>query len=120
MITGENPREFDCTVVELIRRLKKEGRQSGDIAVLGYKKEHLDQIGNSSQDEIFFTDSLSQWSDRGSILKTTVQSFKGLEANVIIVADDDVPMLGHEEQNHLRYVCESRAKYRLYLHRAKK
>ena len=120
-IAGRSPENFDCSVTDLVHKLKNvEGIRASDIAVLCYDQDALAGIANRTEDGICFTSNFGGWNEK-KILKTTVRSFKGLEANVIIVADaDHMPPLEEAELNHLRYVCESRAKYRLYLHRAKK
>ena len=114
-ITGKKPEIFQESVVALIERLREEdGIQPYDIAVLAYNTDTLTKINNHVQKKIHFTDKLTEW-DEEKILKTTVQSFKGLEANVIIIPD--APRLSDSEKiKHLCYVGESRAKYRLYVH----
>lgn len=118
-ISGMRPEFFNESVENLIQRLKNdEGIHPDDIAVLGYRQESIDNVRDRNQEQLYFTSNIREWNNRNrNILKTTVQSFKGMEANVVIIADaDQMPNLDDVELNHLRYVGESRAKYRLYLH----
>lgn len=57
---------------------------------------------------------LRQWHENKCILKETIQSFKGLEANCVILIPS-AKIANEEKKNRLRYVGESRAKYELYI-----
>ena len=57
---------------------------------------------------------LGKWKDDKCVLAETIQSFKGLEANcVVLVLAGNLP--SQDENDRLRYVGESRAKYELYI-----
>ena len=116
-ITGKEPEIFQGSVIDFIEKLhSREGIQANDIAVLAYNTDTLKSLNSHTQKRIYFTDKLTEWNEN-KILKTTVQSFKGLEANVIIIAD--TPSVSDKiKVNQLNYVGESRAKYRLYIHSA--
>ena len=115
LVTGKKPEIFKRSVIELIEALYDEGIQPYDIAVLAYNTDTLSAIKSDAPKGIYFTDKLTEW-DKQKILRATVQSFKGLEANVVIIAD--APALDGNKNNKLNYVGESRAKYRLYIHSA--
>lgn len=57
---------------------------------------------------------LGKWREDKCVLVETIQSFKGLEANcVVLVIAGNLP--SQDENDKLRYVGESRAKYELYI-----
>ena len=58
---------------------------------------------------MYFRNDISKWLNGECILATTIQSFKGLESEIVfyIASSNDVP--------EVQYVAESRAKYELYL-----
>lgn len=58
---------------------------------------------------------LRKWHDDKCILMETIQSFKGLEANCVVLIAPPMPWLSEDENMRLRYVGESRAKYELYI-----
>lgn len=117
LVTGKKPEIFKRSVIELIEALYDEGIQPYDIAVLAYNTDTLSAIKSDAPKGIYFTDKLIEWDrDKQKILRATVQSFKGLEANVVIIVD--APALDGNKNNQLNYVGESRAKYRLYIHSA--
>ena len=58
---------------------------------------------------------LRKWHEDKCILMETIQSFKGLEANCVVLIAPNMPWLSEEENMRLRYVGESRAKFQLYI-----
>ena len=120
LIMGGPPKEFSGSVADLVANLLTEGIRPHSIAVLAYRKKTIDGLQSDEARDVRFTEKFRFWNKRnGNVLKATVQSFKGLEADVVIVADSvpELPELTDTDRDHLRYVAESRAKYRLYLHK---
>lgn len=89
---------------EIVRKLREKNYYSPcDIAVLAPKRELL-----PSGDDIF-TDKFDVWRGNCKVLRATIQSFKGLEANCVL-------FLGEKQcSDELKYEAMSRAKYELYL-----
>jgi superfamily I DNA and RNA helicase len=89
---------------EIIERLREKNHYSpGDIVVLAPRKELL-----PTGDDIF-TDNLDVWWKNCKVLRATIQSFKGLDANCVI-------FLGSKMcTDELKYEAMSRAKYELYI-----
>lgn len=86
----------------------------GDIAVLTFEKDAVSELTrfiDSQGRNVSFTTNVSEWENGNKILKTTVQSFKGLEANVVLLFASNF----EHANNQLKYVGESRAKYELYI-----
>ena len=118
-------------VREIVESLLAQGRYPSEIAILTDGK--IDRIAVSSAANPNGTPNpvpiksynaanswndgkriLAQWRASKCILKETIQSFKGLEANcLILVPSANIP--DEETKNRLRYVGESRAKYELYI-----
>ena len=91
-----------------------ENNSPRDIAVLSFEKGdiiNLSRITDSKGRSVSFTSEVSVWESGGKILKATVQSFKGLEANIVVLFMSKVAQINEK----LRYVAESRAKYGLYI-----
>ena len=99
-------------IVPTIEEMLKEGRNNREIIILSADKQLLDGfvkvIGRDGMN-VYFRNDISKWLNRECILATTVQAFKGLEAEIVfyIASNNDVP--------EVRYVAESRAKYELYI-----
>ena len=86
----------------------------GDIAVLTFEKDavlEFTRFIDSRGRNVSFTTNVSEWEGGNKILKATVQSFKGLEANIVLLFASDF----EHANNQLKYVGESRAKYELYI-----
>ena len=123
-----------------IERLLSEGRRPRDIAVLSDRVELLERFKSAIADGMskpipirrYNEDAkgnrlswkegrkvLENWRNDKCILKETIQSFKGLEANcvVLLLAENS-----HDSKENTmnRYVGESRAKYELYIVSGKK
>ena len=92
----------DCRL--LVQRLEKENHyQPHDIAVLAPNNSLL------ASDKSVFTDELKTWWANKKALCTTIQGFKGLEANCVV-------FLGANQcTDELKYEAMSRAKYELYV-----
>lgn len=88
---------------EIVNGLRKKNYQPSDIAVLAPKLDLL------PPGEDIFTDDLEIWRNNCKVLRTTVQSFKGLEANCVIFVGESQCV------DELKYVGLSRAKYELYI-----
>lgn len=88
---------------EIVSDLRKKNYQPSDIAVLTPKLDLL------PPGEDIFTDDLEIWRNNCKVLRTTVQSFKGLEANCVIFVGESQCV------DELKYVGLSRAKYELYI-----
>lgn len=84
---------------------------AGAVELVGYNR---DRAGNrrSLKDVRKY---LRKWREDKCILMETIQSFKGLEANCVVLIAPNMPWLSEEENMRLRYVGESRAKYELYI-----
>ena len=124
-------------VVQLLSGQLSEGRprRPRDIVVLSDRNELLNELINESLsyagstvqfkryqcqkngDPLPWKDGkqqLAKWRDDRCVLVETIQSFKGLEANCVVLAiAGDLP--NQDENDKLRYVGESRAKFELYI-----
>ena len=58
---------------------------------------------------VYFRSDISKWLNRECILATTVQAFKGLEAEIVFYIKNA------SDATEIQYVAESRAKYELYI-----
>ena len=89
-----------------------------DIAVLAYTKDDLNAIlkfKDANGRTVDFVKDVESWNKGSRILKTTVQAFKGLEANIVVLIGSNTFSDKDGVSRQLKYVGESRAKYELYL-----
>lgn len=109
-----------ATVTRICSNLLREGFSPGRIAILSpwtrnntasilQRIQRVDDVKCVTPD----TDGgLKEWMDGKGILATTIKSFKGLEADCVIISDvPDVGTTGFREAD--LYVASSRAKHRL-------
>ena len=99
-------------IVPTIEKMLKEGRRNREIVILSANKQSLDGLGrvvDRNGKNVYLRNDISKWLNGECILATTIQSFKGLESEIVvyIASDHDAP--------EVQYVAESRAKYELYL-----
>lgn len=107
----------DVTEIENVEQTLKDllaaGRQPKDIAVLSADVENIKSLKDihnpASSKRVQISDELKRWWSNDVILKQTVRKFKGLEAPIVIF----IPSKGDDDV--IRYVAESRAKYELYI-----
>lgn len=127
--------EFDIPVRKLLEDfLNDKKRCCSDIAILACTKASLDQlpakITLATGRNVRITEKLGDWLDNKVVYKSTIHAFKGLEANCLIIIDDydRIPQdeLAELEESigdvrredrraFLRYVGESRAKFKLII-----
>lgn len=100
-------------VEQTLKGLLAAGRQPKDIAVLSADKENIKLLkavhNSASSKPVSVSDNLERWWSNEVILKQTVRRFKGLESPIVIF----IPSKGDDDV--IRYVAESRAKYELYI-----
>lgn len=99
-------------MLPMIERMLQEGRNRREIAVLAADKKLLEGIGKVVDRDginVYFRPDISKWLSREYILATTVQAFKGLEAEIVFY------IKGSTDTKEVQYVAESRAKYELYI-----
>ncbi len=108
-VTSISKSEIPGSLSRLLER-----NSPADIAVLAYTKDDLNAIlkfKDANGRTVDFVKDVEAWNRGSRVLKTTVQAFKGLEANIVILLCSNVSFVNDK----LRYVGESRAKYELYL-----
>jgi superfamily I DNA and RNA helicase len=91
-----------------------ENNSPKDIVVLSFEKDDISKLSRFKDVKgrnISFTTDVADWENGDKILKTTVQSFKGLEANIVVLFMSNLAQI----KDKLKYVAESRAKYELYI-----
>ena len=91
-----------------------ENNSPKDIVVLSFEKDDISKLSRFKDVKgrnVSFTTDVADWENGEKILKTTVQSFKGLEANIVVLFMSNVAQINDK----LKYVAESRAKYELYI-----
>lgn len=112
--------ETHVDVVKSLRAYFDDGmRKRSDVAVLAYTTNTLEmlprQIKLNSGENVRISENLADWIGDKCVYKSTVQSFKGLEANCLIIIDDSEKIEDEDQRNLLRYVGESRAKFKLII-----
>ena len=122
LITYENLDQQRQSLAEVIKGLRKEGVPPGDIVVLshiGNKKEHgcfFDLTALNGLCSYQFVDGREyQPPVKDRLRVTTVQSFKGMESKVVIVADVKGLDDGNGFIKPLNYTSFSRAKTQLFI-----
>lgn len=127
--------EEEIKVETLLSKYLQDGtRRYSDIAILACSTNSLNQLPRKIQlgenKSVSITDTFGDWIDNKTVYKSTIHSFKGLEANCIILIDDfnlitpseqselrerfgDVQV--DDQKEFLRYVGESRAKFKLII-----
>lgn len=119
----------------MVEELLSQGRRPRDIVVLSDRKESLKDClarqvqyaGGTIEFKQYQRDKdgnplkwedgkrvLRKWREDKCILAETIQSFKGLEANCVILLLSE-NLQNQDENDKVRYVGESRAKYELYI-----
>lgn len=122
-------------VKTMVEELLSQGRRPRDIVVLSDRKESLKDClarqvqyaGGTIEFKQYQRDKdgnplkwedgkrvLRKWREDKCILAETIQSFKGLEANCVILLLSE-NLQNQDENDKVRYVGESRAKYELYI-----
>lgn len=125
--------EVNIPVAQLLQEyFKDETRHYSDVAILACTNATLKQLparieiaeGRNAR----ISDNFVNWRENKTIYKSTIHSFKGLEANCLIIIDDydripqerelddvfgDVKV--NDRREFLRYVGESRAKFKLII-----
>ena len=84
------------------------------VALLSASNQAYETITNftdANGRSVRFTDDVNVWLRGSRILKTTIQAFKGLEADIVLLFGTT----SESCSDKLRYVGESRAKYQLYI-----
>ncbi len=108
------PVEFVDDAERTLLKILSEGRRPCDIAVLCANRIQVDDLPDSISGNdgkpTKLTENISTWRKGNRILKTTVNSFKGLEAPIVVFCEG-----GLDDMSEDRYVGESRAKYELYI-----
>lgn len=105
----------------LTNLIQKKGRQPKNIALLSIGGANINQfsaIPNGNGTTYQISDNLNNWYDDQCILKTSVEGFKGLDADIVFLfGDKSLPKNNslHDQREKDRYVGESRAKYELYI-----
>lgn len=105
----------------LTNLIQKKGRQPKNIALLSIGGANINQfsaIPNGNGTTYPISDNLNNWYDDQCILKTSVEGFKGLDADIVFLfGDKSLPKNNslHDQREKDRYVGESRAKYELYI-----
>ena len=127
--------EVDIPVSTLLEKyFQDETRKYSDIAILACTTSSLkkipSQVGIGNGKKVRISNRLGDWLDNKVVYKSTVHSFKGLEANCLIIIDDfdQIPLEDQDElsevigdvpteyrRDFLRYVGESRAKFKLII-----
>ena len=106
-------------VKPLIERKLADGVPPSQIAVLSIAStplSTLDSVHNHSTNRrVGFTPDIEKWFEGDKILKSTVQAFKGLDANCVFFIPGKGEHYKQNEWEKLRYVGESRAKFELYI-----
>lgn len=112
-------------VSEKLKNILEQGRRPKNIALLSiagsdmseFKQVHKANGGVSGPMQI--VDNINKWYKDECILKTSVEGFKGLEADIVFLFGDKERIDGTEHDKAKRtmdrYVGESRAKYELYI-----
>ena len=102
--------------------LTKKKRRPANIALLsiGGAAISIESVNYKGKKSIPVTDDIRRWRNNEVILKTTVESFKGLDSDIVILfgdvpLDEKDPEDRKEQRKRDRYVGESRAKYELYI-----
>ena len=106
-----------CTVdrgqiIPLIEKMLKDGRRVREIVILAADKNLLDglvKVVGREGTNVYIKNDITKWFDGNCILATTVQSFKGLESEIVFY------IVSNNDEAEVQYVSESRAKYELYL-----
>lgn len=127
--------EVDNPVTQLLEKyFKDERRRCADVAILACSTTNLEQLPRQVRladgRNIRISKGLADWFDNKVVYKSTIHAFKGLEANCLIIIDDydRIPqgdqaeldaVIGDvridERRTYLRYVGESRAKFKLII-----
>ena len=102
--------------------LTKKKRRPANIVLLsiGGAAISIESVNYKGKMSIPVTRDIRRWRNGDVILKTTVESFKGLDSDIVILFGD-VPLDEKcredrkEQRKRDRYVGESRAKYELYI-----
>jgi superfamily I DNA and RNA helicase len=104
-------RDMICDVIT--EKLSK-GTRLSDIALISTSEDVVAEfkkknVVNSIGVKVYFKDNLDKWYKGETILSTTIQSFKGLEAKIVFFFSTE------NCSDELKYVGESRARFELYL-----
>lgn len=108
------PEEVHDVAMRCIQGFISDGKAKHQIALLAFHEETLKSFKRlecADGSRIVFSCGFREWRSNEVILKTSVQSFKGLEADCIVLIDD--LELDENDGKKLRYVAKSRAKYEL-------
>lgn len=120
LVASEDPKIRMKAIKEAYRTLVEQGFDSTRIAILSTKK-----VGNKQSSLTYLPhmfnlplkgerDALTDWKEGRCIWASTIKTFKGLEADCIIVADCSLEDCGKDGLSEL-YVGTTRAKHHLVL-----
>lgn len=115
------PTSCDDAVLARLRGLLNDGKSKRQVAVLAFHEASLAKLKScvcKDGSRVVLGPELSKWRANATVLKSSVQGFKGLESDSVILIDD----LEYDGENadKLRYVAKSRAKYELIVVRIQK
>jgi len=103
-------------IPSLVRELKRDGVPMSSLAVLSAEKNELDGLDAVDEWPIYEalkqnrTNNLARWREGKCVIKSSVQAFKGLESDCVVLRLGD-----GEISRETLYVACTRAKYRLVL-----
>ena len=108
------PVEVVANSLSALEIVLSDNRRPCDIAILCSTVEQLSvlpkKVDGPEEKPIKLVGEVSKWRQGYGILKTTIRSFKGLDAPIVILDET-----GLDDMSEDRYVGESRAKYELYI-----
>lgn len=112
--------ESHVDVIKTLRAYLLDGtRKRSDVAVVAFTQQTLDMLPSRIEikegERVRLSDNLADWIGNRCVYKSTVHSFKGLEANCLILIDDSDRISDEDSRKLLRYVGESRAKFKLII-----
>ena len=122
VVNGEDVRYFKYMnneeekekIKEIVKKLKSNGIDLNKIVILSkYKYENSVFKGENFLKDICDLKFINQFMDGEGVTFSTIHSFKGLEASVIILSD--VEELNNRNDQLLNYVAMSRCKELLYI-----